>query len=254
MHNKYYKNYCMDLQLQGDEKDRVIAEHIAKHKDEFPEWYMPIQLGKHTIPSRTYPSFHDRPESLKDNTLGQLKWDFIIKKNLPDLKGKRVCDVGCNVGVFSLNMYDLGAIMVDGYDRGHDIIQPNNAHLGNQNVAAQAYFVRNLYEAYFNQGYSHVNFFDVDLMTVDFSKFDYDVFFSCCTLYHLGAERMNRIIKDISKRIPEVFIQANNGHGGGLGKLSSLEYNISLLKTYEYKIIRVDNPEGYPHPVIYASK
>jgi 2-polyprenyl-3-methyl-5-hydroxy-6-metoxy-1,4-benzoquinol methylase len=254
MHHNYHKNYRIDTQLRGDAKDRVIAEYIAKHKDEFPEWYMPIQLGKHLIPSRTYPSFHDRPESLKDNTLGKLKWDFIIKENLPDLKNKKVCDIGCNAGVFSLNMYDLGADMVDGYDRGYSIIQPNNAHLGNQNVAAQAYFVRNLYEAYFNQNYSRVNFFDVDLMTMDFAKIDYDFFFSCCTLYHLGAERMHQIIKDISGRISEIFLQANNGHGGGLGKLSNLEYHISLLETYGYKIMWVDDPVDYPHPVIYATK
>jgi SAM-dependent methyltransferase len=216
---------------------------------------MPLQLGPHSIPARTYPTFQNRPESLLDETSGKRKWDLIISKNLPDLKGKVVCDIGCNIGIFSLEMARLGAKAVHGFDRGQDIIQPNNPHLGAQSVAQQAYFVRNLYEAFHSARYPQVHFHEKDLMTMDFDQCVFDVFVACCVLYHLGYDRMDSIIKTISRRVPEVFLQANNGHGGGLGQLSSLDSHIQLLEKYDYRIIRIDKgPEGYPHPIVYARK
>lgn len=250
-----HRAIALDLNLSIEDRNNMMAQYIAKHIDEFPEWYMPINLGPHKIPARTYPSFKPRPESLLDDTCGQRKWDFIIKKNLPDLKGKTVCDIGCNAGIFSIGMAQLGAARVDGFDRGPDIVQPNNHYLGKQSVPQQAYFVRNLYEAYYNERYLHVNFYEADLATIDFNLFHYyDVFVACCVLYHLGAERMETIIRDISEHIPEVFLQANEGHGGELGQLSCLDNHVHLLKKYGYVIKRIDNPSGYVHPVVYAQK
>jgi len=235
------------LQLHGD-RDKIIEEYISTYADSFKEWYAPVTLGNHKIYARTHPTFQWRADSINDNTLGKLKWDYIIKDNLPDLKDKKICDLGCNIGLFSLEMGKLGAI-IDGFDRG-----PNtNIYLGSQSVANQAYFVRNLYEVFYKARYPYVNFHEVDLMTCDlgFLK-EYDLLFSCCTLYHLGAQRMDQIIEFASKHIPEVFLQSNDLHGGNLGKISNIDYHIKLLEKYNYKIKKIVRIPGYPHSIIYA--
>lgn len=248
-------NYSLDIPMFPEDAEDIIAKYIEKHKDEFLEWYMPLALGKNKIPARTYPDFRWRPESLADDTSGKRKWDLIIKDNLPDLKGKVVCDLGCNIGIFSLEMARLGARRVEGFDRGLDIVQPNNINLGKQSVAQQAYFVRNLYEIYHGERFPQVAFHEADLMTLDISHDHYDVMFACCVLYHLGAPRMEEIIKMASEHIPEIFLQANNGHGGGLGLLSSLDHHVELLEKYGYEIVRIDKgPSGYPHPIVYGRK
>ena len=249
--------YYLPIDGNQEERDILIAEYIAEHKNEFPEWYMPLQLGPHTIPARTYPDFKDRPDSLLDETSGKRKWDLTLSKVMPDLKGKTVCDIGCNIGIFSLEMGLLGATSVCGFDRGSDIVQPNNHHLGTQSVVQQAYMVRNIYEAYHGCRIPHVHFKEQDLMTIDFTSLHYhlDVFVACCVLYHLGAERMEEIIKDISTHTPEVILQANNGHGGELGESSCLANHVRLLDKYGYTIEKtVMGPAGYPHPCVYATK
>ena len=246
------------LPIEGaqEERDAAIDAYIEAHKDSFPEWYMPLQIGEHSIQARTYPHFNWRPDSLLDDTSGKRKWDLTLSKVMPDLQGKTVCDIGCNIGIFSMEMARLGALSVDGFDRGPDIVQPNNHDLGTQSVAKQAYMVRNIYEAFHSQRFPGVHFHEQDLMTMEFvCEHVYDVFVACCVLYHLGAERMEQIIKDISAHTPEVILQANNGHGGGLGQLSSLANHVSLLTKYGYEVQKtVMGPPGYPHPVVYATK
>ena len=249
----------ISLPIEGSDGDiaNAMREYVARYMDEFPEWYMPLQLGDIvSIPARTYPTFQPRPESFLDETSGKRKWDLTLSKVMPDLTGKTICDIGCNIGIFSLEMTRLGAKRVAGFDRGVDIVQPNNHHLGTQSVAMQAYFVRNLYEAFYRKRYPDVDFFEQDLMTMDFKvQHRYDVFMACCVLYHLGYDRMDEIIRDISVHTPEVILQANDGHGGGLGQLSSLASHISVLEKYGYEIrATAHGPTGYPHPVVYASK
>jgi 2-polyprenyl-3-methyl-5-hydroxy-6-metoxy-1,4-benzoquinol methylase len=232
-----------------------IESYINQHKDTFPEWYSCFTLGPISIPARTYPTFTNRIESLEDDTMGYKKWELIIKPNLPDLTGKTVCDIGANIGIFSIEMGRLGAKRVDGFDRGPDVVQPNNHNLGSQSVPQQAYFVKNLCEKHYGKKFPHVNFYETDLMTHDFTKERYDVFFSCCVLYHLGPQRMEEIIRDVSKHTPEIFLQANNGHGEELGSDSSITRAEELIQKYGYSTKIVDHgPPEYDHPIVYGVK
>jgi len=47
---------------------------------------------------------------------GQRNVDYIIAKNLPDLRGKMVCDVGRSVGLLAYSLIKLGAKSVDGFE------------------------------------------------------------------------------------------------------------------------------------------
>jgi 2-polyprenyl-3-methyl-5-hydroxy-6-metoxy-1,4-benzoquinol methylase len=250
-----HSNCALSITGSSERRDTIIAEYIAVHKDEFPEWYMPLQIGRNAIPARTYPTFTDRPESLLDDTLGKRKWDLTLSKVMPDLSDKVVFDLGCNIGIFSLEMALLGASCVHGFDRGPDIVQPNNHHIGTQSVAQQAYMVRNIYEVHHGRRIPNVMFHEQDLMTFNLENVQCDVLVAPCVLYHLGAERMEEIIRDVSDHIPEVVVQANNGHGGELGKLSSLGHHTRLLLKYGYRISKsVIGPPGYPHPAVCATK
>ncbi len=247
-----HSKYSLPISFSNDEeRDSVIADYIAKYKDEFPEWYMPLQLGKHTIPVRVYPTFVDQP---LDDGRGIGKWDNVLKHNIPNLKHKRIADLGCSIGIFSLEMVRLGADSVRGFDRGLDMVQANNHHLGKQSVPQQAYFIRNIYEAYYQQRFTNVEFEEADLMVKSFDSDEFDIVVAFCVLYHLGAVRMEEIIEQISQHTPEVIFQANNGHGGGLGKLACRDNHVSLLKKYGYNIINIHQPTHCIQPVIYAKK
>ena len=250
-----HKSFRLSIEGSLKERDAAITLYIETHRDSFPEWYMPLQIGEHAIQARTYPKFNYRPESLGDDTSGWRKWDLTLRKVMPNLKNKRVFDLGCNIGIFSIEMANLGALHVHGFDRSPDIVQPNNHNLGTQSVMQQAYMVRNIYEAYHGKRWDNVTFHEQDLMTLDLKTAKCDVLVAPCVLYHLGAERMEEIIRDASKHIPEIILQANDGHGGELRKLSCLEHNVQLLTKYGYEVQKtVTVRPGYPHPVVYATK
>ena len=233
---------------------KVCKQYFNEFKDKFPEWYAPLDLGEYKIPRRTMPTFLNDESAYENDAYGKKKWDLIIKKNLPDLRRKVVSDVGSSTGIFSLEMARLGARRVDGFDRGLDDRQPNNLNLGIQSVPQQAYFVRNLYEFHYKTVFNHVNFYECDLFKRDFKKHKYDLFFCCCLLYHFGGDRMEEIIRDVSINTPEIFLQANNGHTGELGKVSCLDNHVKLVEKYGYKIKIDEGYKGYNHPIVYGVK
>jgi|GEM_PF-1766192 len=227
--------------------------YLDDYRDDFPEWYTPLELNGRVIHERTYPEFRERPEFLINKERGKSKWDFIIAKNLPDLKDKTVCDMGCNTGLYSIYMSRLGTKKVDGYDRTENVTQPTNENLPRQNVVQQAYFVRNLFSLAGEKNLAKITYFECDIAKLDFTVLKYDFFFSCCVLYHFGA-KFEKIIREISLNIPEVFLQTNLGHKGpGLATLVSIEYHRQLLEKYGYRV-KVDAPPGYNYPVIYGHK
>jgi SAM-dependent methyltransferase len=230
-----------------------FERYLSDYRDDFQEWYTPVSVGGKVIHERTYPDFRERPEFLNNRERGKSKWDYIIEKNLPPLEGKRVCDVGCNVGLFSILLRERGASVVHGYDRGMETVQPSNPSLPRQNVVQQAYFVRNLFCLAGRNGLEGIEYFEGDIDEIKFSRFNYDLFFSCCVLYHFG-ERFDDIIRDISPQIPEVFLQTNLGHEDPLlSKFASIDFHKSLLQKYGYHV-SVDSPPGYMYPVIFGRK
>jgi 2-polyprenyl-3-methyl-5-hydroxy-6-metoxy-1,4-benzoquinol methylase len=230
-----------------------LDRYLHDYRDDFPEWYTPLEIKGRVIHERTYPGFKERPEFLFNKERGKSKWDFIIAKNLPDLKGKTVCDLGCNAGLYSIYMSQLGAQKVDGYDRAENVVQPTNEHLPRQNVVQQAYFVKNLFSLAGEQNLARISYIECDIATLDFSALKYDFFFSCCVLYHFGA-KFEECIQKISANIPEVFLQTNLGHRGpALAALTGIEYHRDLLQKYGYAV-KIDAPAGYNYPVIYGNK
>jgi SAM-dependent methyltransferase len=228
--------------------------YLEDYKSEFLEWYTPLEIKGRVIHERTYPSFKERPEFLTNRERGKSRWEFIIAKNLPGLRGKTVCDLGSNIGLYSLFMAQLGARKVDGYDRSEHVGQPTNPNLPRQNVVQQAYFVKNLFFLAGEGRFDNVDFFDCDITTMDFRQLRYDFFFSSCVLYHFGKKRFEEIISQLSKQTPEIFLQTNLGHKKGeLAESASLSFQKGLLEKYGYTV-RADGPPGYNYPVLYGKK
>jgi len=251
MHNQA-ERIPVALRIPSTEAVSQLEYYLRDYKDDFREWYTPIQIGNLTIQERTYPNFVERPEYLTNRERGQSKFDYIIRKNLPKLEGKTACDVGCNIGLFAYNLLQLGAKSVDGYDRSEEIVQPTNTQLPRQSVVQQAYFVKNLLQLNDGKTYPGLNFYERDINQIDFKTFKYDFFFSCCVLYHFG-ERFEGIIRDISSTSREVFLQANLGHSGALAQYASVGYHKALLEKYGYRV-HIDAPDGYQYPVVFGTK
>lgn len=248
---KNFSRVSLDYLEDRDHLDGEMKEYLSSVKNSFKEWYSPLELGPFLMPKITYPDFREVWDF--DDGEGIRNWNSAIKHVLPDLTGKSVLDIGSNMGLFSLELARLGA-NVCGVDRGPGVVQPNNHHLGSQSVPNQAYFIRNLYESYYAVRFPNVAFAEIDLMDFDFSDTKCDIFFSCRVLYHLGSKRMGEIISSVSKNIPEIILQSNEGHAGKLGRISSMEFHKKLLKKCGYKIRREWSPAGCHHPVVYATK
>lgn len=240
-----------------NERSKKFAQYdqyLNDYRGDFLEWYTPVEIRGRIIHERTYPNFKPRTNFLINNERGKSKWDYIIKKNLPSLKGKTVCDLGCNIGLYSIFMAQMGAIRVDGFDRGENVVQPTNKNLPRQNVVQQAYFVKNLFELAGKHNLNIVNYIECDINKMDFSKLKYDLLFSCCVLYHFGKNKFDEFIKKTSRNIPEIFLQTNLGHTGDeLSELVSVEFQKSLLEKYGYKV-KVIAPANYNYPVLYGKK
>lgn len=241
------------IQTRMLQKFEQLDQYIKDYKDDFLEWYTPLEIEGRIINERTYPHFIERPEFLHNKERGKSKWDYIIKNNLPSLKGKTICDIGCNIGLYSIYMTQMGAKKVSGFDRSETIIQPTNSNLPKQNVVQQAYFVKNLFLLTGQKNLNKIQYFERDINLIDFSKLKYDLLFSSCVLYHFGEKRFEEIIKNISSNIPEVFLQTNLGHKGELSEIASLKFQKSILEKYGYRVTVVA-PNHYDYPILCGKK
>lgn len=247
-----YASSSMEFDKNAYSINLEVASYLAKAKADFKEWYSPLELGPYNLPKITYPSFKEVWDF--DEGEGIRNWYSSIKHVVPDVTGKKILDVGSNIGLYSLELSRMGA-NVCGVDRGPSVFQPNNHSLGAQSVPNQAYAIRNIYEVFYGERFTRVAFAEIDLMEYDFSETKCDLFFSCRVLYHLGKKKMSEVIYQISKNIPEIILQSNEGHGSGeLGKIASMEFHRMLLMKCGYKIKKEWSPKGTYHPTVYATK
>jgi SAM-dependent methyltransferase len=246
-----YARKSLDFDKYALKVSAEMAKYLAETKASFKEWYSPLELGPYKLPKITYPQFDEVWDF--DDGEGIRNWNTTIKHVVPNVSGKTVLDIGSNIGLFSLELERMGA-SVCGVDRGPKIVQANNHLLGAQSVPNQAYSIRNIYESYYGERFTKVAFAELDLMDFDFSDTRCDLFFSCRVLYHLGKSRMEDIIDSISKNIPEIILQSNEGHSGKLGLISSMAFHKKLLIKCGYKIKNEWAPVGCYHPIVYATK
>jgi SAM-dependent methyltransferase len=220
----------------------------------FREWYQPVDFGAGVIAHQTCPpDWGPRPELLRDTGGGLAKWNFIIKKHIPDVAGMRVLDLGCSSGLFSLELARMGAREVIGIDRDASIAHRSSTVPPPQDVVAQANFVKKAFELLEGRHFP-IRYIAHDIgRLADLDLGHFDLIVALCVAYH-ELDRMPTLLKTLAGMTNHLILQANKSHGGELGRYSSADYHLAMLKEVGFSDIRVDAPQDYLLPLIVAKK
>lgn len=164
---------------------REIRAIIAR----YPDWYQNIRFGP-MLDTRRSPLRSFAKDLLRIKTK-----DDILISSLPDLRGKRLVDIGCNAGLYSINASLRGASFVLGVDK----------------VPLRIAQARDVLDVYRRLGkpVGEVEFRAVDDINAELALLDdKDVFMACAVLYHLGP--VDRLKKRIAaSRIRQLILQGN---------------------------------------------
>lgn len=231
----------------GQNLNQWILEGIKGYK----QWYQPIDFGRIKADVTTPPNWEPNP-SLNDD-YGMGRWHYIIKRNLPEVSGKRVLDVGCNVGLFSIELAKMGASEVVGIDRNLEFNHKSNFP-PKQDIVSQANFVKEALELVNNVkypvDYKGINFNDY-AQILNLGRFDFIVALN--VIYH-EYENSQSFVNALSTLTDNLIIQTSIGHGGALAKWANLPKQTEILIEAGFTSITIDCPIGYLNPVMIAKK
>jgi SAM-dependent methyltransferase len=220
----------------------------------FQEWYQPVDFGNGVIAHQTRPpDWRPHPELLNDPGGGLAKWNYIVKKHIPDVTGKRVLDLGCSSGLFSLELARMGAREVIGIDRDSSIMHRSSTVPPPQDVIAQANFVKTAFELLDGRAYP-VRYIAQDIRSIATRNLGrFDVILALCVVYH-ELDGMPELVRTLAGMTDYLVLQANQVHGGDLGKYANADYHVRLVKELGFREVIVDAPPDYMLPVIVATK
>jgi SAM-dependent methyltransferase len=231
----------------GQNLDQWILEGIKGYK----QWYQPIDFGRIKADVTTPPNWDPNPSMNDDH--GMWRWNYIIAKNLPDVRNKRILDVGCNVGLYSIELAKLGAREVIGIDRTLNFNHKSNFP-PKQDIVSQAYFVKESLELINKKTYpvvyKGINFNDYESIRA-LGKFD--VVLALNVIYH-EYEKAQEFAITLAELTNCLIVQTSVGHGGLLGKWANLPKQTEILLAAGFTKIIIDCPSGYLNPVIVATK
>jgi SAM-dependent methyltransferase len=220
----------------------------------FKEWYQPVDFGEGVVAYATVPpEWKPQPDSLQDTTVGLTKWNYIVKKHVPDLQGKRVLDLGCSSGLFSIEMARMGAREVIGVDRNTSIQHRSTNTPPPQDVVAQAEFVRKAFELL--EGTSlPITYIAHDIGQLETLQLGhFDVVLALNIVYH-ELDSMPRLMSYLASTTDCLILQSSLGHGGELGRWASVPRQVEVLLQTGFTQIEIDAPSGYPLPMTIGKK
>lgn len=233
---------------------RHLYSWIKKGIKFYKEWYQPVDFGNGVFAYRTFPPLW-KPDynSINHNESGIKKWEFIIKKHLPDIKGKRILDIGCSSGLYCIELARMHAKEIIGIDRNTRFNYHSSDVVPVQDVIEQALFVKKAFELIDKKKYP-IKYLPYDMTKLTFKELGkFDVIFGLCVLYH-AMEKTPLLIKTIAKMTDCAIIQANQVHKGELGIYSDVIYLVDQLIKAGFTSIEIDAPQKYMLPLIIAKK
>jgi len=237
--------FCMPPFIRGETD---VSEWIKLGIQGFKEWYQPVDFGDGLVAHVTTPPDW-RPKPELDPVRGMAKWGFILKMHIPDVSGKRILDLGCNNGVFSLQLARMGAREVIGIDRDRKIRQKSAPYLPVQNVIAQANFVKQAFEI--KEGVKYpVRYIAHDIARIselDLGRFD--LILALCVVYH-ELDNTPRLLQKLSTMTDHIVLQTCLEHDGELGKWASPYLLAELLVNVGFTRVEIDAPTNYSWPMI----
>lgn len=168
----------------------ITRREIRQAIDSHDRWYQNIQFGFMLETNFTVGAFLKALVGIQSND----KNDVLIS-SLPDLHGKRVIDIGCNAGLYSVEASCRGAASVIGIDKNPRAIE--------QAKLVSSIF-RRLGRPVGKIEFRHVEDFQKELHFLD----EQDVLIAPCVLYHLGP--MDAFKHRVAKsRIQTMILQGN---------------------------------------------
>lgn len=227
------------IQLGAIMDDNFIIQKIK----ELGWWYCPVDFGNGIVAED-----ESTASKLDSKECGTTKWEYIIKKNLPNLQGKRCLDIGCNNGITCINMARAGAREVIGID--------NEEENSNYRFFEQALFVKEALEwrcnTKYNIEYKKMNM--VNLPDVDLGQFD--VATALCCIYYNSKGDIEKLINHLFNISNYVLFQLNCSgvHPEDIEEKSNPEWIKSLLTQAGFQNTKIICPEGYTHPIVVAFK
>jgi SAM-dependent methyltransferase len=208
--------------------ERRVARLSPKgHKS----WYYHVDFGY---------GVEVRPEMRGDPHRGERNWRFIAR-HLPDLRGKRILDVGTNAGLYALRMADAGAAEVVGVELD----------------TGQAELMRERFAERDGRDYSNVRFVAADARELDFSQLGrFDLACAFSVIYHLGDDA-DRVMGELARIADAVALQGN------LPRLTAEKYRHrdhqelagvagmrAILERHGLSEIVTVDPGGHPKPLV----
>ena len=186
-----------------------------------------------------------RPELSSDPHSGTKNWRNFLSKNLPDVRGKRILDIGCNAGLYDLKMIEMGAAEVVGVD--FDVQQPQ--------------FVREWFANKNDRDYSNIRYIAADATQFDFAElghFDLALIFRVA--YHFG-EGIDHVMAQLSQTADTIVMQGNTPRltnpkyaGRSHQHLAGVDGMQELLESYGFAISKIAAPPGHPTPLVVGSR
>jgi 2-polyprenyl-3-methyl-5-hydroxy-6-metoxy-1,4-benzoquinol methylase len=231
-----------------------IYKWIEYGIDCFKEWYQPVDFGNGIEAHVTRPpDWKPQPELLYTKDGGIAKWNYIVKKHIPDVRGKRVLDLGCSSGVYCIELARMGAKEVVGIDRNTLISHRSTNTPPQQDVIAQAKFVKKAFELLDGVSYP-ITYLAHDIGHLqDLELGHFDVILALCVVYH-ELDRMPGLVARLASMTDHLVLQASQGHGGELGKWANKIKQAEVLFGAGFTYVVIDNPPDYLMPMIIGRK
>lgn len=224
-------------------------EFFQSEIDKLGEWYQPIQFIPKKLESKSSYSFSSTLHGIN-------KWNFILRRNLPkNLKGKRILDIGCASGLYTLSCAREGATVI-----GIEL---------DKRGWQQALLTRDIYSKLDNKDYSkQVEILNQNLMEFDWEKYGkFDAVIALNVLYWIEtpyenlptSDKRNYTSSDLSsllKKIKEhtdLFIvqcdenkyDVRKKKGGSLAA-TDVRMTAKLLQEVGFSDITIDRPIALP--------
>ncbi|MFZ0626734.1 MAG: methyltransferase domain-containing protein [Acidimicrobiia bacterium] len=224
---------AFDQAFEADLPTFERLRHAVKDKStlETSEWYSPAYLGAGL-----------RIGPLWNLGVGWGRWEFLLRRSLPEVGGMRVLDIGANNGHNALEMLRAGALSVIGVE-------------ANPRRIAQGKFLKQAYEWSDGEVYDYrVHEGDMrDIPGMGLGHFD--MITALCCLYYLSEPEMQRLVGELSRMTNILVVECNEQRDiqrrdPDTYRRASLDFSIQLLKANGFPSLDVIHPEGYERPLV----
>lgn len=172
------------------------------------------------------------------------KWQFLLRRALPDPKGRRIVSLGSNNACVELELLRAGASKVVCYEVSPD-------------YRAQADLLKEACEWVDNTTYE-LEVRPASMLEVCEDEGPYDLAMALCSLYYLPEGDMRTVAEHLAHIADEVTLQCNVGTNIGREdddqyRLASLGFALSLVRGVGFSRVSTYAPLRYSRPLVRAS-